>query len=216
MVLPIIIYAIVAGVVGFCGGCGIAILKEKIGGKKIVLLGPRTAGKTTLSEYLSTGYIHSKYKQTVQGVTKKGRLIAIKELKLKISKIEDVPGAREYYRQWKDAFEKSDIVLYLFRADEIWERKAETEKRIYSDLEHISKWIKENNDGKLYLLVGTHCDLIPGFSAEFYDKLIAMPAIKKFRLRMANSNDIIFGNMVTVESTEILTYYILNFLAEKL
>lgn len=218
MVLPAIpvILAILAllgsGAVGF----GIGILIEKIGGKKVVVLGSRLAGKTTLATFLETGSIPEKHEQTTHVESKKGRRIELKELKLKINRIEDVPGSKEHYRQWKEAFVKSDIVLYLFSADEIWEGNTDTEKRVNNDLEHIDKWIKENNNNKLYC-IGTHCDLIPGFSrvnpenqGEFEDKLRALPAMKKLRLRAGNSTPFIFGSMKTARHTEVLTCCLLR------
>jgi len=219
MVLPAIpvIFIILAVFGGGAVGFGIGILMEKIGGKKVVVLGSRLAGKTTLATFLETGSIPEKYEQTIHVESKKGRRIELKELKLKISKIEDVPGSKEHYRQWKDAFVKSDIVLYLFCADQIWEGNIETEKRIINDLEHIDKWIKENTDEKRYCILGTHCDRIPGFSevnpenqGEFEDKLRALPAMKKLRLRAGNATPFIFCSMKTARHTEVLTCCLLR------
>jgi len=102
-------------------------IKRMFTGKRVCILGEREVGKTMIARFLSTGEIHRSYKATVHTVTMKGKSLHLKDLKLELDEpidhaaidikpITDVSGSEDEYNTWKEKFDNSDFVLYVFRS----------------------------------------------------------------------------------------------------
>lgn len=200
--------AIIAGVVITLIDLTIEALSEKIANKSVAVIGERRAGKSTLAKFLSTGEIPEDYKQTLGEKRLDGRTIQLSELKLKVSEINDVPGAKEYYKQWKAAVLKSEVVYYLARADKL-KTSAETRRRVSEDIRHLADWLEES-PGKSLFFIGTHCDLIPDFKrltpetrGDYQDQFFKHPELREVAIRLREANaGLILGSLKPKEAMQ--------------
>ena len=201
----VLLWGLGGALIGAAGGAlvGLAVdaLFGEIGQSSVAVIGERRAGKTTLAKFLSVGEIPEDYKQTLSEKRHEGRTIRLAELELHVSEINDVPGDKEYYKQWKAAVLKSDVVYYLARADKLLSHKA-TRKRVASDVRHLADWLGESPSKRLFF-VGTHCDLIPEFQAltpenrgDFHDKFFKHPELREVALRLREADaGLILGSL---------------------
>jgi GTPase SAR1 family protein len=201
----VLLWGLGGALVGVAGGRLAALAWETLFGEiahsSVAVIGERRAGKSTLATFLSTGEIPEDYKQTLSEKCLEGRTIQLTELELNISEINDVPGDKEYYRQWEAAVVKSDVVFYLARADKMLKHKA-TRKRVSTDVRHLSDWLKES-PGKRLFFIGTHCDLIPKFreltpenQGDFHDKFFKNPELREVALRLREADaGLILGSL---------------------
>jgi GTPase SAR1 family protein len=199
----VILWAVAGGVAGALIGLAVEALVEALSGKSVAVIGERTAGKTTLAKFFSSGVLPEKYEQTLSENRLDGRTIQLSELKLKVSEINDVPGDKDFYKQWKEAVNRADIVYYLARADKALQ-SADTRKRILNDVKHLGTWSKEN-PGKRIFFVGTHCDLVPAYSklssadrGDFQDTFFKLEELREVALRLRELNaGLILGSLGT-------------------
>jgi len=162
---------------------------KSFAGKRVAVIGERAAGKTTLAQFLSTGEIPEEYEQTLDEKRYTGRTIKLSDLELKVSEINDVPGDSEYYKQWKNAVSKSEVVYYLARADKIVKNER-TRARVLRDVKHLCGWL-DANPRKHVFFVGTHCDLIPEWVAltpanrgDYKDRFFKLKEMREVSLRL--------------------------------
>ena len=177
---------------GTAVGLGVLVvttLYESLRGKTVAVIGERSAGKTTLSTFLSNGTIPEKYEQTLSERRLDGRTINLAELNLTIAEINDVPGDKEFYNKWKEAVVRSDVVYILSRADKLVSSET-ARKRTLADVRHVCGWIAEH-PGKKVFFVGTHCDLIPEYVAlgpdkrgDFQDSFFRTEELREVALRL--------------------------------
>lgn len=193
----VILWGLAGGVVGGLAGALAVIaweaIAEALRGKRIAVVGERTAGKTTLATFLSNGSIPEKYEQTLSEKRVAGRTISLADLNLKVAEINDVPGDKDFYKQWKEAVVRSDVVYYLARADKVLS-SGSTRKRVLADVRHLCGWLVEN-PGKQVFFIGTHCDLIPAYAAlapenrgDFQDTFFRHEEMREVALRLREAN----------------------------
>ena len=218
----IILYAIYAilAVIGAILGyqlvkLGWEALRQKLRGKRIAVLGEHAVGKTKLIEFLTTGTFSPEYIETAEPTKEAGRKFQLRDLELKIDDIIDFSGGEEWYPLWEQQFKKADIVFYLFKANEYFSGNKQTQNRVHQDLGQIDIWFRENkNHNPIYFLVGTHCDLIPGYSenasksnarARFNEELLKYPIAKELKLHV-DATRIKLGSTLNPENAEELVY----------
>lgn len=222
----------IVGLLGL-GGLTLVVLNwdaivRLLKGKKVAVLGARTVGKTTLIEFLKKGSVPKTYKQTVRPENVKGRRrLRLKDLKLKIQTIRDMPGREENYGQWKTVFDDADLRFYLFRVDWIMEGKRSHEDRVRQDMSQIEQWWQEHRassspqDRRLPLvLVGTHGDLakpdltkVPDNErGDREDDIRKLPIIRDCLLAAGGEERarVVFGSLATKEDAEVLVFRILT------
>ncbi len=185
----VVLVGLLSGVVGGLVGLAVGVVMDALAGKSVAVVGERAAGKTTLAQFLSTGEIPEDYEQTIGEKRHEGRKIRLADLDLKVSEINDVGGDTEYYKQWKRAVVRSDVVYYLARADKIMKSK-KTRTRVVRDVKHLCGWLQEN-PGKHVFFIGTHCDLIPEYAAltpanrgDFQDRFFKLAEMREVGLRL--------------------------------
>lgn len=128
-------------------------------GKKIAMIGPRGAGKTTLRQLFTDGSQPLDPEQTAGPERVKG---SRKGLGPTVKGGTDLPGGASYYDEWKEAIEESDIVIYLFDAHQA--RTSEQYRlAINNDRLAMQKWGVW--DRKNLYLVGTHTDTDPDYTS---------------------------------------------------
>lgn len=149
----------------------VSILK----GKKIAVLGARATGKTTLLNYISFGILLERYKQTIIPEEINLRLSKLSdELDIHLKKTTDVGGGKDDYPEWKKLFIDSNLVLYLVRADKLFQQDEKTKERVIEDAHQFYQWVKEIRSrkknyyklekiSKQFFIIGTHCDRDPNF-----------------------------------------------------
>jgi hypothetical protein len=155
-----------------------------IRGQRLAVLGERGVGKTHLQTFLRTGDIPTVYEHTTgKPSLKPGRahLWSITRMSGKpnrstiaIRSGRDVPGSAEAIEAWREVLCEASVLLYLFRADEIFMQNEEHQNRVLDDARVIAAIVE---DERLSLrgvaLVGTHFDRVPGYrgpqnGTEFY------------------------------------------------
>ncbi|MBF7684022.1 hypothetical protein I2F27_12060 [Acinetobacter sp. B5B] len=196
------------------------VLKKKIQGKKIVILGQRASGKTTLLNFLLKGEITVSYEQTI-GVDRvektKNGTIKLENLgwDVKISSDQkDYAGTTSGYEQWKNACQEADIFIYLFNIETWIVNPDIIEDQILKDISNIEVILKEK-DIPIYI-IGTHLDKLLGISYKnesekniFIDELGNEPFIYGIKSRLVNDSkeaqvEILFGNLATDKDMEKL------------
>ena len=125
-------------------------------GKKVAVLGARKVGKTRLINFLSKGSLPKKYEGTNYPEPVRGRRFQLKELKLVIKDMVDVPGRGGY--TWERIVKDADIVLYLLRVDRLMKGHKPTEDRVQRDIGRIKRWLDDNPKEFPLFIIGTHCD----------------------------------------------------------
>lgn len=147
---------------------------QKIRGKTVAIFGVRSVGKTVLFDFLTEGIKSCGFTvPSLYGVKTKSRKFQLGDTEINLEESVDVPG--DEYRDWQNIFNRSDIVLYLVRANILLKdpqllTQAERKEveQVRTDLSMVQRW-RNGRPGKKYFIIGAHCDLIPGFD---YDKKI--------------------------------------------
>lgn len=221
MPFPLIPVIIVGVSLLFAGGVTTVVLKwDDImlwwKGKKIVVLGTRGVGKTTLIEFLFNGHLPESYQQTVRPTNAKGRRFSLKDLQLDVDvkSTIDLPGSKDYYSDWKKAVLSSDVVIYLARTDEILSNDVKKNRLIINEIRHIRSWISESSQNKKIYILTTYADYIDKFNAsdDIRDKFIEsfrnLPSVRNLILHAGggDSTRLIVGSMVDTGETESLIY----------
>ena len=181
MPLPIIVVPVAAVVWGVglsatAAGVGYTIykkwdkIKKFFNGKRVIILGQRASGKTTLLTFLMTGKLPISPEQTIGKIKiKKEKNLSMKDLGLDVKMIKlakhsyDLGGSSDNHQNWKHEVEKSDILIYLFRVD-LWKIKPhDIEKNIQQDLNVLKDVVFKKKD-MMVRVIGTHIDLDPDFN----------------------------------------------------
>ena len=156
-------------------------------GKRLAVLGARGVGKTHILNFLTSGSIPVKYKQTLAPDKSPPRRFQLKELDLKFTDTRDVSGTDDAYAEWKKLHDESDIVFYLLRADRLLAGDTNVEERVRKDLKHIGQWLEDRGPSRPdFFIVGTHCDLDCEFAGltdkkygDYHDNFCKLPIMKE-------------------------------------
>ena len=177
------------------GAAALALLDEKVKGKKFAVLGERSTGKTALINFLTKGTFSTENTQTLIAEKTESNRLELKDLELEIEESKDVPGSEDFYGEWESITKKADVVLYLLRVDELMAGNKQTEERVKRDMGQIGKWMKETPKEFPLFIIGTHCDLtdpdltkLPKNKKGYYeDKLRGMSIFREIVLRGGGS-----------------------------
>lgn len=173
------------------GGVAVAVavdwLIDGVKGKKIVVLGGRGVGKTTLLNYLINGEITGNYEQTI-GKNKIDKPFSLEKLDWIIQnkniKGNDVGGSEDHYAEWKALAKDTDFIVYLFNAKDWLNSPEKFESKFYSEINVIKDIIAENKNIKV-MVVGTHIDLDENYSAnhfsQYRDEILGEPIMLGMR-----------------------------------
>ena len=180
-VIPIIV-----GTVLLVSAVGAAIWRaDELGwfssakGKKILLLGPRSTGKSTWRRYLTSGIVSAGYQLTATAVTEKD--IKLADLGLTVT-IVDLPGGDASLTEWRKQAREVDHVFYLVDVSRLGDKRHK--ERILKDARIMSVW---EDPKKPLTLVVTHADLDRGWIASDQDSICARPEIVELRQRLGAS-----------------------------
>lgn len=162
-------------------------IQNALNGKKIAVLGPREAGKTTLIKFLLQGKLSEEYVATSKPEKYSGKAYSLQDLELKIKDTTDVPGDIQSHDSWEQLYKEADLVLYLVDAKKLHDSDADYEKTVLTDMRHIGEWFdvrKENPP--ITFLVATHCDVISEYAdqpenrrSKFIDLFWKKPVLSK-------------------------------------
>ncbi len=204
-----------------------------IRGHRVAVLGERGVGKTHLQTFLRTGEIPAVYEHTSGKPSLKpgqAHLWSITRLHgrpnrstIAIKRGRDVPGSAEAVEAWREVLCEASVLIYLFRADEIFMENEEHQNRVLDDARVISA-IVQNEQLTLpgVALVGTHFDMVPGYrgpqnGTEFYPfhrEIEDSPVIGDVRQMIGVCRDgertgppaLVVGSMKDRTATEELAY----------
>lgn len=177
MVFPLVPIALVVAAVGI--GTSAWMLRNKLSGKRVAILGRQEVGKSTLLYMLRDNKLPDQVIRTTDpipggefemelGLRRKARFIVPK----------DLPGsAAPTWRVWEEAFTGADVVLYLFRSDRLIEVDAAETGLVKEHLDMFVGWNSAvaTRKARRILLMGIWAD-----QSEFY---VADPAGYLERLR---------------------------------
>lgn len=167
------------------GGIAVAItadwLIDGVKGKKIVVLGGRGVGKTTLLKYLINGEITGNYEQTI-GKHKIDKPFSLEKLgwiiKNKNIRATDVGGSEDHYAEWKVLAKDTDFIIYLFNVKDWLNNPEKFEPKFYNEINVIKDIIAENKNIEV-MGVGTHIDLDENYSlshfSQYRNKILGEP-----------------------------------------
>ncbi|MDZ8275720.1 GTPase domain-containing protein [Microbacterium aquimaris] len=175
--------------------------------RRVAVIGQSGVGKTTLVRYLVDGALPDSVQPTY--VLAEGGEFALEAAPGMVDFVVegDVPGEDVIgYPRWREAVEKADDVLYLFRADLIIDRDAVAVARMKSDLTMLQKWMAKK-DKRRYILVGTSASTHADYSVEardhFRSHVAAVPAIGVNRPGLNNAG-LVIGDLSTEEAAKLL------------
>lgn len=188
-------------------GAGAALLSKKLAGKHVAILGRQQVGKTTLLQYLRDGQVPSESKRTVDPVPGGDFDMDIsgKTVHWKVKK--DLPGHDSpAYKHWRDAFEKSDYLWYLFRSDLIANGDPDEIQGVKEHLDMLKTWKNEIGVApRRVLLIGTWADQDSRFNEKWedFDQVVkeAIP-IKPGSLGLGA--DVVVGSLATTDGANRL------------
>ena len=193
-------------------------------GKRFAVLGERGVGKTALINFLTRGTLSKDYIQTLDPESTSSNYFKLNELKLRIKESKDVPGDADFYAQWEDIVQNSDIVLYLLRSDKLMAGDKYTEERVNRDMSQIGGWLKGTPKKFPLFIIGTHCDrtdpdltrLPENKRGSYEDELRGMPIFRKIALHGGGGRKVrfVFGSLKSKSTTERLVYRIIGYVVD--
>ncbi len=220
MPIPIAI-PIIFGTSAALAAATFLVLKRRLKGKTLAVLGENKVGKTCLLDFLTTGSIPKKYEADLFAREVPGRRFQLRKLKLNIPSLKHLPGFSDQYAPWKEVVIEADIVLYLLRVDQLMAGHEPTENRVQKDIRQIKKWLdklEEEGKPKKYplFIIGTHCDRTdPDFTTlpknqtgDYVEKVLDMPIFQRIELLGGGGSKVrfVFGSLKTLDTTEDLVY----------
>lgn len=169
-------------------------------GKRICILGDRETGKTVIAKFLTTGDFIDEYNSTINVTLEKFRPFKratrktddkkpIEKLPFIIRNILDQTGKKEAYISWKEEYDESDYVIYLFRSyyvtpENLTDFIGRLTDGTYKDMAAFKKFVHDFND---YLKRNEFKDLLPDKPLKDYsqwnDRFIKQKNISIDRIR---------------------------------
>ena len=139
--MPVLILRIVAILIPLVGAIiYVRKITKKTKGKKLIVLGKKATGKSSLVQLLAEGTIPEGHVNHA-GVRKFIPKIKAEDLGLHLSEeepIEDWPGENEHREKgWQMTLPEKDLIIYLFRADHLL-ANGNDGKRIRADIMSVS------------------------------------------------------------------------------
>lgn len=183
MPIPVIVWAVGAGIAAVAAAAGATAYawEKPARGKKITLIGPKKAGKTTWRTFLETGTVPAGYKHTnvTEIIDKDFRL---GDLKMKI-RVSDMSGSSAALGEWREYSESADHVYFLIDITELADDDYFDEARRFAN--QVSLWTSLTAD---LTLVATHADRDPEWkNGDGYDDLRTRSAVTNLRQLMGAS-----------------------------
>lgn len=204
MPAPFVVAAIwgVASLV-VAGGVSLVVLKlvKVLANKKLSILGAQGVGKTTLFQMLRDGKVPKVSHRTVDAEPGTTFVMKIsgKDIRFEIPKdVEGNDGAA--FPEWRKAFDESDFVLYLFRADEIAAGTDKVIKQVNDHLLMLKGWlVGRQGPAPKIVLVGTFADQWPQFPEKRQElsRLVADNSVIKAALVKLNNAGLVVGSLAT-------------------
>ena len=198
------------------GGTTVVLQWERIStffnGKTLVVLGARETGKTTLVQFLKEGSIAESYDATTHRVVTSGKRLKLSELTLTVEEFIDHPGGEDFLPWWKQAYDKSDIVVYLVRWDILKANDQDYKIRVERDFRHIGKW--RESKPVLFVLMGTFADKDARYqekgtkAAELQDDF--RKHVSRFGINTGKQTFCVLGSLKTKEDAERLLWSLLQ------
>jgi hypothetical protein len=206
-------------------------------GKRLGVLGPRAAGKTTLLQYLTSGSLPTEYRPTLGVEQVKAGRPRVSELggsredpgsgHVSLRRGRDVPGdSGPNLEAWEEVVFESDAVLYLFNVQLMMSGDQAHATRVLADCELVGGFFRKRKEQGAKLpkavMVGTHCDLDPDYSppsagTEFLlyysnviqnaDLIAAQQAISQVH---AKPVQVVIGSLKNKASASDLSYRVLK------
>jgi hypothetical protein len=206
-------------------------------GKRVAVLGPRAAGKTTLQTYLREGTIVATYEPTLSATEAGYGRREVKELpgaerkqgvgKVAVKKGRDVPGdSKANQAAWREQALEYDVVLYLFDAHKVLNGARAMANRIVYDCDLIGGFLEQrlSDGGSLpkAAIVGTHCDLDDAYQPPnkgtahmaYWAKVTSRKAVTEAQENLSKAYDdpvpVVVGSLKDAESAGELTWRVLK------
>lgn len=218
MPFPLVIAA-VAGGIAAAGAIGAWIayeaLKDKAEGRKLVLVGPRQSGKTTLFDFMTSNarLDASKYSPTQspnrtrldEDALKKARW---SELGFDVTDIDvtDMPGDREKWGSWYERSQKADLLCFVANAHEM-RRDAEHADEARRAGQQVASWRSADTRKPQVILVISHTDL----EAESSDDILRRDEIRALRMALkVKATDTLLANLLSNDDANRVGLHLLE------
>lgn len=200
----------------------------RLRGHQLAVLGERGVGKTHLQTFLRENRIPTEYQATAGNPSlQPGRatLINVSSMngaatrtKVALKAGRDVSGAAEAVDAWETALRPATVLLYLFRADDVFNGDATHLARVQEDVELIRRVRDHASAFRGLALVGTHYDCVPGYEGpqrgvRFYrwhnevaDNPVIAAACRDLDRFCKSGARVVVGSMKTMAETQELLF----------
>lgn len=213
------------GVVALAAALGFGIPQvvkrfgEQAKGKSITILGRQEVGKTTLLHFLSKGTLPAHRTRTPDPLPGETFTLPVQgKGNVLFTVPKDLPGHTEpAYKDWKNGFESSDFVWYLFRSDLIVAGDEAELKIVGEHLDHLVDWYTDLREKKAatprVIFVGVFADKDPSYSDDgaFENLVKVAPVVKQNAVKLGKA-DIVIGSQVSKADAERLVERITRYL----
>lgn len=204
MPLPLIVIPLALAAAALSGGVFVAAkaIAKSLEGKNVAILGGQQVGKTTLLNLLRGG--ENQELQTLGGKF----TIEIKGKPVDLNVPRDLAGRDGLgFAAWKEAFSESDYLWYLFRADLIARRDAETIELVKGHLDMFKAWLGTAAGARpKVILIGTWADQHPDFARRVarFIKTVDESDVIKFGSVKLNNAGVVVGSLATEKDADKL------------
>lgn len=210
MPLPLIPFAVVAGVAVFGSGAGLAI-RRMVGAqthKQVAILGAESVGKSSLLHSFRDGRVPQTASATVSPTRGVKFTMDIDGSAVGFEARRDLPGSDGLgYPSWRVAIKGSDYIWYLFRADLIATGDRETLEIVERHMALLVDWLtKVKRNPPKVVLVGTYVDLLPASAQEIRSLKAAVsssPPIKSGVVKLGNAG-LALGSLSSAADASLL------------
>lgn len=195
--LPLILGAVaVAGLIA--GGVALAAaLFEDAYKAKLVLVGPKRAGKTTWRTFLTDGSLPAGYEHTyIEQVLEKK--VELKDLKIRVELL-DMSGSDDAVPAWHEAARKTDHIFFFVDGTRLDDRGYWFQATTYARV--VSSWTDVKAD---VALVVTHADEDPDGKAGDLDAIRTRSDVTKLA-RLLNARRTVVGDLGSPDGLQDFT-----------
>lgn len=193
-------------------------VRKALKDKSVAILGRQEVGKSTLLHYLKEGKLPDRRRRTPDPLPGGQFTLQLPgKGEARFSVPQDLPGHTiPAYKDWREAFESSDFVWYLFRSDLIVGGDASEVALVDEHLAHLGDWYSElrsRNAAPKVILVGVFADQDPTYNDDgaFEDRVRNSPLIRQGSVKLGKA-DIVIGSQASKDGAAKLVARIARYL----
>lgn len=198
MVFPLVVWAVAAAVAAAAGVAAVAVAqserRERVDSARVILIGPRRSGKSTLHRFL-TG--EQQVRQYVPTQTADKGFINLEDfgeeetwqhLKWQVQ-VEDLPGSPEHMQQWFEESQSAQVICFCVATPAL-HTEASVADQARRAAKQVALWNREITDrpSPAVVLVFSHVDL----EGDSVDDIRGREEVRQLRIVLSVSEENLF------------------------